>query len=99
MNGLTFAGIMSMLDALPPRIESWPYCVTKPQHAARLQAEFRPSQGDILGIQIIEKPNQVADAWMISDRRILNRYLSGELSELDLMALAGPVNCKPCHPL
>lgn len=47
------------------------------------------------GIEIHVKHGQVADSWMFSDSKTLQKYLAGELSEMDLMGLMQTGACQP----
>ena len=40
------------------------------------------------GMSICTKPGQVAECWMFTDRKTVERYLHDELSEADFVALA-----------
>ena len=64
------------------------YVVTKPSCFDSIPKVKEPAGAfDMFGVTVYIK-EQAADAWMISDRDVLNKYMSGELSEWDLVFLA-----------
>lgn len=95
--GITLATLAAALSDMP-RPPMWRYCTVKPEHAAMLRREIPPAQSSQLpagGIEVYEMPLQAADSWMFSDSKTLRKYLAGELSELDLVALIETSACQP----
>ncbi len=96
-NNLTLAAIMAAMAEIP-KPPPWCSCTAKPEHCARLRRETPPAaeyQTSFGGIRIYEKPGQVADVWMFRDDKILQKYLNGELTELDLFELMRTGACQP----
>ena len=64
------------------------YLVTRPSCFDSIPKVDEPAGSfDMFGITVYIK-QQAAGAWMISDTDVLNKYMSGELSEWDLVFLA-----------
>lgn len=85
-----------------PKPPPWKWCVAKPELLSRLRAELpelpKPYLPEgLYGMSLYPK-QQVADAWMFSDKKILRKYLNDELTELDLLELVMTGACQPNVP-
>lgn len=85
-----------------PKAPPWKWCVAKPELLSRLRAELPAPPKPYLpeglyGMSLYPK-QQVADAWMFRDEKILRKYLNDELTELDLLELVRTGACQPNDP-
>jgi hypothetical protein len=98
-------GSLLQLIATIPKPSQWRFVVVKPELAKQVRAEAsRPIKpGDLSSevqtMEIFEKPGQVMGAWVFSDRGLLNGYLAGFFTELDLARYAVHGRCRSEHPL
>lgn len=96
-SNLTLESMKALIASLT-KVSPYRWWVVKTEYLQRLRDEVPPSTtplNDILnvtatftGITLYPKAQRL-DAWMFSDEVVLLKYLNGELSELDLIALIG----------
>lgn len=96
---ITLAGLCKDLDGLASVKAPFRYCVVSspmidllkqevPEDAGRVETQIAGRVGCPffgIGIQVFQKPDQQAAAWMFSDLSTLKAYLDGELLEKDLL--------------
>lgn len=89
---------LAAITATLPKSPLFHYCVVRPEVADLLRRETTvPIQpGDPpAAIEIYIKPGQESASWLFSDGKTCRRYLAGELSELDLLAMITGGGCVP----
>lgn len=84
--GLTLETLIAAA-AKVPKCNDWRYYALNPKTYGQLvrDPEFRSDTGVMFGLEIHGKPGQVMPAWKFSDLETFRKYLSGELSETDLL--------------
>lgn len=95
---LTIAVIQALVGAIPDMPQWLYFVVAHPRYeemVKRCVPTARIGHPALVGIECYVKRDQVADLWMFSDHKTLEQYLSGELSELDLMGLIETGSCLP----
>jgi hypothetical protein len=88
---LTIEALTELIAKLPPP-PKWKASVVRPQVLARLRELEAPTPSasvflSTFGMPLYEK-NQMADCWIFSDFETLEKYLNGDLTEMDLVNLA-----------
>lgn len=92
---LTLAVLATLASATADRTPKWRWrhCAVAPRVFHRLAKEAEGT-----GVHVHCKPGQVADSWVFRDRETLDRYMSGELAELDLAGMVQHGTCLPEGP-
>jgi hypothetical protein len=104
MKDFTLKSLESLREVLtePRESISFAACVTSAEYHDRLRDKFRSIESrpiplrttSVFGIRLVEKPGQIAAAWMFSDEKIMQAYLDGKLTEEDLKRMIHPRICQ-----
>lgn len=87
-----------------PKAPIYRYLTASPANLQRLRDRCaRETTGTLdtslyAGLELYQKPGQVADSWLFADRETLNKYLNVTLTELDLFELISGGRVKPNGP-
>ena len=99
---LTVESIIAAMQSMKRIGPIYNWIVVKPGMRERLRANTTPGTvpKTFDGGMVIYEKEQSADSWAFADEVLLRKYLSGELSELDLMHKCfDGAGCKPDNPL
>lgn len=91
----TLAKFQEIRQILPPLPDEQYYTVSTALMVVLRRLDLRSERfGALSGIQVVECPKQKASAWCFRDRETFNKWLAGELTEMDLVDLMVKGECR-----